>query len=333
MEREQSFREVSEEIFAHEALLIGAKPDTLDSVREKLSKPYYPSLIQVGISNVCNLNCKQCYYPIYSNSPSYRRHFMSEDVLERIVTEIKTFPNEPILRFLGRGESLLHPKLTDMIKYAKANTSGKIVLITNGHLLNENCIGNLLESGVDAIDISLDAITQKSYEKIRSGSLSLVENNLRQLIQMRNFGNYKTKIITSFLIQPENYFEAKEFRLKWTGVVDKPIFRSYHSYGGKITEKISLEDTRYPCAALWTRVNINEMGKITLCYIDWNETAVLGDLNENGASILGIWKTAYDQYRKMHIEGNYPKLCANCNTGWQAAHWNLNYETLINDKK
>jgi hypothetical protein len=44
---------------------------------------------------------------------------------------------------------------------------------------------------------------------------------------------------------------------------------------------------------------------------------------------MRVWKSAYDEARAGHLSGNYPELCANCDTGWQAAHRNLSYEKAI----
>jgi MoaA/NifB/PqqE/SkfB family radical SAM enzyme len=250
-------------------------------------------------------------------------------LFEKIVSEVETFPGQTVLRFLGRGESLLHSGLTDMIRFAKSRIHGKVALITNGHLLNASKGLELLEAGLDVLDISLDAVTQPTYNQVRSGNLALVENNILTLVKNKKEGGFKTKIMVSFLIQPENFREAVEFRSKWNGIVDKLIFRAYHSYGGKIAEKHILKDERYPCAALWSRVNIDDYGKVTLCYIDWDENNVLGDLNNDQITITNIWKTAYEKARQGHIMENYPPLCANCQTGWQAAHWGLSYEKAI----
>ena len=113
------------------------------------------------------------------------------------------------------------------------------------------------------------------------------------------------------------------------GLVDKVIFRKYHSYAGRINEKPGIEENRYPCAALWRMVNINEAGEITLCYVDWDETHILADLNQAEATILGTWRSAYNEPRNGHIKGKYPDLCRECKTGWEAAHWALSYEQAI----
>lgn len=290
----------------------------------------FPSMVQVGVSTVCNLRCPQCYYPDFQHSPDYHPQFMSPDIYRIIIEEMESFPATTILRYLGRGESLTHPNIVGMISQAKDHVKGKVVLITNGLLMRERMASSILDTGIDVVDFSLDALTHETYGLVRGGNFELLASNVEKFIELRDEGSYPTKVMVSFLIQPENYFEAEEFKDFWGQKADKVIFRRYHSYAGKISEKSCVPEERHACAALWNRVNINENGRITLCYIDWNELSVLGDLNEVGATILDTWKNdAYRAARKGHIDGEYPSLCADCKTGWQAAHWQLSYEQAV----
>ncbi len=36
----------------------------------------FPSMVQVGIANVCNLNCAECCYGLYVSRPEYRPVFL-----------------------------------------------------------------------------------------------------------------------------------------------------------------------------------------------------------------------------------------------------------------
>ena len=63
--------------------------------------------------------------------------------------------------------------------------------------------------------------------------------------------------------------------------------------------------------------------------MDWDETYILADLNQAETTILGTWRSAYNEPRNGHIKGKYPDLCRECKTGWEAAHWVLSYERAI----
>ncbi len=254
---------------------------------------------------------------------------MESGIYEKILEEVGSFPETTMLRYLGRGESLTHPNIIQMVGEAKRVIKGKVALITNGLLMNSQKAESLLETGIDVVDFSVDATTPETYTLVRGNRFDVLTANLQNFINLRNKGGYRTRIMASFLIQPENYQEAEEFKSIWEDKVDKVIFRRYHSYAGKIQEKACVPEERHACAALWNRVNINESGKITLCYIDWDETSVIADLNSPETTILKTWQNAYSEARAGHLSGDLPPLCASCLTGWQAAHWQLSYERAV----
>jgi len=290
----------------------------------------YPSIVQIGVTNVCNLHCSECYHPKYVDTDSYQPVYLRFDVFKKIVAEVATFPKSTILRFLGKGESFMHPRFVDMVVYAKKMLPHSTACITNGMLLDARTSKDILEAGLDVIDISLDAFTKETYGEVRcfpERFPSLVQN-VERFIDFRDRGGYSTKVMVSFLIQPENYTELEPFIRYWQSKVDKIIYRKYHSYSGRIAEKATPCKSRHPCAALWTRVNINEKGLITKCYLDWHDEYVLADLNRPGVSILETWRTAFDDVRENHLNGVYEGLCKNCK-GWQTAHWVLSYEQAV----
>lgn len=306
-------------------------PDFQHPSPENLPDYQFPPLVQIGITNVCNLQCKECYYPLYSKKPDFQPFFMKMKLFEKIINEVKNFPYSTIIRFLGKGESLMHPRFIEMIAYAKQHLPHRLACITNGTLLDQKTAKKLLKTNIDVVDISLDAFTAETYTRVRSSAelfpklIQKVEN----LIKLRDQNQFKTKIMVSFLIQPENYHEVWDFKKYWQPKVDKILYRKYHTYGGKINKKPTPYAQRIPCAALWTRININEKGLITLCYVDWDDQYILADLNNPKVTILRTWQTAFNQPRKSHLEGKFEGLCKNCE-GWQTAHWFLSYERAIN---
>ena len=302
----------------------------IESFRSKdVEVSEYPAMVQIGISTICNLHCPECYYEKFQKGPDFHPTFMNQQIYSKIVNEVSMFPSSTMIRYLGRGESLTHPNFLQMINEAKQGIKGKIALITNGLLMNDKKAEALLQTKIDVVDFSIDATTPATYKLVRGGEFDMLISNIERFIELRNKGDNPTRILVSFLIQPENYQEVENFKKIWDKKVDKIIFRRYHSYAGKIQEKACIPEKRHPCASLWNRININENGKITLCYIDWNESSVMADLNDPKTTILDTWKSAYNKARDGHLSGKLPALCAKCKTGWQAAHWQLSYEQAI----
>lgn len=86
---------------------------------------------------------------------------------------------------------------------------------------------------------------------------------------------------------------------------------------------------RFPCAALWNRINVNERGLVTRCFVDWDDQFIIGDLNVSGSTLLDVWKgKAFEDVREEHRTGTCTGLCEKCE-GWQTAHWDISYEKAI----
>lgn len=77
---------------------------------------------------------------------------MSEDVIETIIRNIKKY-NIPGVRFIRWGEPTMHPDYIEIIR--KVKEAGAITHInTNGLLLDEDQMRQLVEAGLDSIKFS-----------------------------------------------------------------------------------------------------------------------------------------------------------------------------------
>jgi len=86
----------------------------------------------------------------------------------------------------GWGEPLLHPKIVEMVKYAKEK--GKWVSLTsNGSLLTENLAKQLTQAGLDSISISIDDIKAPQTGTLVHPITTQIENieNLMRIIQRK----------------------------------------------------------------------------------------------------------------------------------------------------
>src|SRR5947207_14798391 len=73
--------------------------------------PYPPLLINLELTNHCNLRCPMC--PVSVNYSTVDRGFLEMNLFERIVKEIAQFRPEVALN-LG-GESTIHPEIVRMV--------------------------------------------------------------------------------------------------------------------------------------------------------------------------------------------------------------------------
>ena len=70
-----------------------------------------------------------------------------------------------------------------MLEYAARNSGTVVTLTTNGTLLNDARVEQLLATNVHLVDISLDAFKSETYAQIRvNGDLAETTTNVRRLI-------------------------------------------------------------------------------------------------------------------------------------------------------
>ena len=140
---------------------------------------------------------------------------LDPELNKKMVQEVKEHGQgiTKYIRYTSNGEPLVHPKSYEMILEAVLNSGTKVTLTTNGTLLEERRMKKLLDSGIHMIDISLDAHTNETYQKIRiGGDLNITSNNVLKLIELNEKSNYKTKIVVSFIEQPQNSNEIEDFK-------------------------------------------------------------------------------------------------------------------------
>jgi organic radical activating enzyme len=127
--------------------------------------------------------------------------FLPPATMEAVADELATWSTPAVIRIAADGEPLIHPQALPMIRHIK--TRGLTVSITtNGILLTERLIRDLLDSRIDVIDISIDAATADTFAKVRPsrGTVNfypVVERNVLALIAARNERRAATKVMVT----------------------------------------------------------------------------------------------------------------------------------------
>lgn len=127
-----------------------------------------PYSLFIDPCNLCNFKCQFCAVQTSHKGLNYKKGFMSMELYKKIVDDICGFPDKlRMLRIAQHGEPLLHPELPEMIRYAKEKgVSDFIEIVTNGSKLNPQLNTKLVESGLDRIRISIEAVSAEGYQEI-----------------------------------------------------------------------------------------------------------------------------------------------------------------------
>lgn len=149
----------------------------------------------------CNLNCCMC--------PWTGLHKASSDMEWEVFAAIaRYFQDTEEVDLTGGGEPLLHPRLEEMVRMAKA--SGCVVgFSTNATLLGPEKAGRISEADLDWIAYSVEGATAETYEKIGVGaSFKRVIENIAELQRLKEKrGTGKPKTMLFFVMMKENIQE------------------------------------------------------------------------------------------------------------------------------
>jgi MoaA/NifB/PqqE/SkfB family radical SAM enzyme len=286
-----------------------------------------PIQLDVWAVDACNLKCPMCPRTLGNAS----NKIMKPKLLDKIFEEIEEHKLYA-LNLGGLGEPTMLPKFTEYIKRAKNLGVVDVNAHTNGTLLKPNFVDRLLDSGIDRLIVSLDAVTKERFEVIRVGAnYERVYKQVNDLIAKRDkLGLDKPHIklnIIDMSVGDNKEKEINKFYEYWKNKVNRiavlPLFE-YDEDGLEVAEnpKSRKYSENFSCGWLWQRMSITTSGKVVLCIRDISsESQYIGDINDQ--SISEIWNgETINEIRELHKTNNYRKnklctYCPNAVTDWK----------------
>lgn len=267
-----------------------------------------PMEIVIEVTNKCNLNCIMCT----RQNMTRKIGFMEMKLYKKIVDEVAGYLE--LLYLHGLGEPLFHPKIFEMVKYAK-DKGLNVGISTNATLLTKEKSKRLIDSGLDYLIIALDAATPKTFEKVRGGkNFKKVVANVKDYLKLKKRTKSSPFTVIQFVKLDENEKEVKRFLKMWQDsgadvVRVKPVINLLREH--KKTGKLP----RRPCFYIWRQLNmVSWDGKVvTPCCMDSDGDYPLSDANKD--SIKQIWNNRKMMaLRKAHATGKWQQLslCRDC---------------------
>jgi radical SAM protein with 4Fe4S-binding SPASM domain len=144
-----------------------------------------PLSIHIFPTYKCNFKCSYCIQALSQEdliNKNFSKDVMDFEVYKKAIDDILEYEYKlKALIFAGHGEPLMHPRIVDMVKYAKSkNIANRIEITTNGVLLKKETSDGLIDAGVDRLKISIQGTSSKKYKEIAKFKLDYDEflNNL-----------------------------------------------------------------------------------------------------------------------------------------------------------
>ncbi|MEO6096058.1 MAG: radical SAM protein [Fibrobacteria bacterium] len=127
-------------------------------------REFEPYLVAVNLTRRCNLNCAHCYMDATQRA-SVMDGEMADEEVASLFRDIGARAPGTIIVLTG-GEPLLHPGLDGFVK-AGVEAGLRMVLGTNGVLVNRKRAEELRAAGLEGMGISLDSIRPGAHDSFR----------------------------------------------------------------------------------------------------------------------------------------------------------------------
>lgn len=168
-----------------------------------LTSPYRLRVIQLQLTNKCNMSCAHCY----AGSGRPFPHEITTGTVFKLIDEFVDLGGSRL--FLTGGEALLYKDLDAVIAYAKKRQLF-VYLSTNGFSLTRERADQLVKLGVGAVNVSIDGDNNKTHDSFR-GRRGAFKNALRSLKLFRTSGipcGSQTTLFKGNLTQSASIFDA-----------------------------------------------------------------------------------------------------------------------------
>lgn len=225
----------------------------------------YPLNLDLAVNSGCQLSCLMC--PLPGLEEGRRVRLMPPELFQRLMDQAREYELPALTLGLG-SEPLLQPRLADWIRLAGQAGIMDIRLGTNGLLLKEELIKDLVDGPLTRLEVSVDAVRPDTYQAIRGGRLDLLERAVELFLETRaRAGTEGPLLRLSFLKLEQNRGELEPFLERWQGRADLI----------SIQEAIWFPGSRLPrperpgrplaptCAQPWQRLAVNHDGRLQPC--------------------------------------------------------------------
>jgi len=267
----------------------------------------FPLHLDIEATNRCNLRCTFCD-KLPSLTPD-QLGFMDFDMFKRILDEGQEHKLYSV-KLSYRGESLLHPRLPEMVAYAKKCGVIDIAFNSNGMLLTERIARALIDAGLDRISISIEGTDPAYYERERRGArFDTVRRNVERLKNLREgLGLDYPRIRIQTVALPG--LDLKEYARVWGPLCDETASVDYRDVCAREEPAV---DTTWACPNLWQRMAIEWDGSIGACNFDEHHKLQCGRFPQT--TILEAWSSPLARAtREAHQRGlsHTVEACRSC---------------------
>lgn len=281
----------------------------------------FPIQLDFELNSSCNLKCPMCPISAESAKGKGKSTWFDFEFYKEII-DYAVLKGTKAIKLNYINEPLIRNDFIKFIEYAKKKGIIDIYFSTNGILLKEKISKELIFSGLTRIQISIDAVTQGTYDKVRpGGNLKKILENIKYFLELKKSLKRITPLVrVNFVKTPLNEFELDEFIKYWDSKVDMIGVQEFVK-PTKITRILKSKKTalkkNFKCSFPFKQLVINNEKDVLPCCTFWGEELAIKKL-EKPQDLLDAWNSDKINYlRKKHLAGEYSDIpqCKNCVQG------------------
>ncbi|HPN89022.1 MAG TPA: radical SAM protein [Candidatus Omnitrophota bacterium] len=266
------------------------------------------------VTTRCNYDCIICPHRSLTRKIETMSLELFKHLFDKIMFETKQYHT---LTFPGMGEPLLDPDLDKKILYAKKRfPQMKVLILTNGSLLDWPCFRHFEKLGVESIRVSLYGIQPDSYAQVHG-----IKNKRRYIHVRDNLikiskEKTSTKLLLTFnAIRGENELDVSGWIDFWKDKVDLlEVWRPHNWVDAKDYRKIQKKMLKTCGRPFNGPLQIQVDGTVNMCCFDYDGKLTLGDLKKQ--TLKEIFSSdIFKRLSERHTTGQYKDsefICRKC---------------------
>ena len=301
---------------------------------DKYIRPF-PKIIRIEPAGSCNLSCSHCP----TGTIKMQRGIMPSETFAILIEGIKrNLDSVKVVVLYHGGEPLLNKSFARMVREIKDLGVPFVKSVSNGMLMTESVINDIIDSNLDAIEFSLDGDTPETNDLVRRNSnYTKVVENVKALVNsktQKNLDKPQVFISNTQFLSPEFSSDSKRLDDK---VPETPTYL-LEEFSGEYADKVKFKCTwamRWPdveidqeiyglyydtndletksyCDHTEQTMTVRWNGDVVACCYDLTSQEVLGNVKQD--SLENIWNNDKYLYLRRSIDQKmFVKLCDNCN--------------------
>ncbi len=288
-----------------------------------------PWVIFVDPADMCNFRCKFCPSSDRKLLKSVGRplKLMQFPLYKKIVDDICEF-DKPIkvLRLYLHGEPLLNPNFVKMVEYAKdSGCCDRVDTTTNGSMLNPKRNLNIIEAGLDRINISIEGVNAKQYLDFSNVKMNfdIFVENIAHLYNNRKQCEMIIKIDGDFLSEEDKQIFLETFGDICDGIFIEHTMNCWYGFEGpKQNEEVGIYGQPIHevmvCPYVFYSMSINSDGTVSLCFLDWARKMIIGNIIID--NVKDVWNGGRFNFYRLAFLKKLRKIFDMCGSCSQLSH-------------